>query len=52
VSSPFKRRVTLPDGRVLARAFEGGEFMRSEAQTHIGENIGDTPTEVILIELK
>ena len=49
---PFKRQITLPDGRVLERAFKGGEVMWSEAQTHIGENIGETPTEVIIVELK
>ena len=42
---PFKRQITLPDGRVLDRAFKSGEMTWSEAQTHIGENIGETPTE-------
>jgi beta-alanine degradation protein BauB len=50
--SPFERRIVLPDGRALDRAFEGGEVMWSEAQTHVGENVGDTPTEAIIIELK
>ena len=49
---PFRRQITLPDGRVLEREFKGGEAMWSEAQTHIGENVGDTPTEVIIVELK
>jgi hypothetical protein len=50
--SPFKRVLHLPDGRKLAREFKAGDVMWSDAQTHIGENIGDTPTHVIMIELK
>jgi hypothetical protein len=49
---PFKRRLILPDGRTLEREFKAGDVMWSDAQTHIGENIGDTPTHVIMIELK
>jgi hypothetical protein len=37
---------------VLQREFKGGEVMWSEEQTHIGTNIGDTETKVIMIELK
>jgi len=51
-SGPFKRKITLPDGKVLIREFKTGDVMWSEAQTHIGENIGDTPTHVIMVELK
>jgi hypothetical protein len=50
--SPFKRRLILPDGKGIVREFKAGDVMWSEAQTHIGENIGDTPTHVIMIELK
>jgi beta-alanine degradation protein BauB len=50
--SPFKRTLTLPDGKVLRREFKAGDVMWSEAQTHIGENIGDTPTHVLIVELK
>lgn len=50
--SPFKRSITLPNGKVLQREFKGGEVMWSEAQTHIGTNIGDTETRVLMIELK
>jgi hypothetical protein len=50
--SPFKRSITLPNGKVLQREFKGGEVMWSEEQTHIGANIGDTETKVIMIELK
>lgn len=50
--SPFKRTLTLPDGKVLKREFKTGDVMWSEAQTHIGENIGATPTHVLIVELK
>ena len=50
--SPFERRITLPDGKVLNRSFKSGEVMFSEMQTHIGENVGSTPTHVIMVELK
>jgi hypothetical protein len=50
--SPFKRTLTLPDGKVLRREFKAGDVMWSEAQTHIGENIGETPTHVMIVELK
>jgi beta-alanine degradation protein BauB len=49
---PFKRRITLPDGKVLVREFKAGDVMWSDAQTHIGENIGDTPTHVMMVEMK
>lgn len=49
---PFERRITLPDGKTLDRVFTGGEVMFSEAQTHMGENVGSTPTHVIMVELK
>lgn len=50
--SPFKRTLTLPDGKVIAREFKSGDVMWSEAQTHIGENVGQTPTHVVIVELK
>lgn len=49
---PFKRRIHLPGGKVLTREFKGGETMWSDPQTHIGENVGDTETRVIIVELK
>lgn len=49
---PFKRTLTLPDGKVLTREFKAGDVLWSDAQTHIGSNIGDTPTNVIMVELK
>jgi beta-alanine degradation protein BauB len=50
--SPFRRRIVLPDGKALVREFKAGEVMWSDGQTHIGENVGDTPTHVIMVELK
>jgi beta-alanine degradation protein BauB len=49
---PFKRVIRLPDGKVLTREFKAGDIMWSDAQTHIGENVGTTPTHVIMIEMK
>ena len=50
--SPFRRTITLPDGKVLTREFKAGDMLQSEGQTHIGANVGDTPTHVIMIEMK
>jgi hypothetical protein len=50
--APFERRITLPDGKVLMRKFAAGDVLFSEAQTHIGENVGTTPSHAILVELK
>jgi hypothetical protein len=49
---PFKRRILLPDGKVMMREFKAGDVLYSEAQTHIGENVGSTPTHVIMVEMK
>jgi beta-alanine degradation protein BauB len=50
--APFKRTLTLPDGKVLTREFKAGDTMWSDAQTHIGTNVGETPTHVVIVELK
>jgi hypothetical protein len=50
--SPFKRTLTLADGKVLTREFKAGDTMWSEEQTHIGTNVGETPTHVIIVEIK
>jgi hypothetical protein len=50
--SSFKRTLTLPGGKVLKREFKAGDVMWSDEQTHIGENVGDTPSRVIIVELK
>ncbi len=50
--APFKRKLLLPDGRTIAREFKAGEVIYSPGETHSGENIGSTPTQVIIVELK
>ena len=50
--SAFERTLELPDGKVLRRSFLPGDVMWSDAQTHIGENVGTTPTHVLIVELK
>lgn len=48
----FKRKIHLPDGKVLMREFKAGDVMYSPEQVHIGENVGTSPTHVIMVELK
>jgi len=50
--SSFKRRLTFPDGRKQEVDVKAGSVAWLKAHTHIGENIGDTNTDVILVELK
>ena len=50
--SPFKRKIGLPNGKVIMREFKAGEMLWSDEQTHTGENVGDTPTHVLMIEMK
>ncbi|MGB5354342.1 MAG: hypothetical protein WBN32_12080 [Woeseia sp.] len=50
--APFKRSIILPDGKVLIRQFEKGDVMWSDSQIHVGKNTGETPTHVVLVELK
>ena len=50
--APFKRRLTLEDGRVLTREFKGGDVIYSNGEAHIGENIGTTPTRIVMVEIK
>lgn len=50
--APFQRQLKLPDGKVMRREFQAGDVMYSAAQTHIGENVGSTPTQVVMVELK
>jgi hypothetical protein len=49
---PFKRKLMLPGGKVIMREFKAGDVLYSDAQTHIGENVGETPTHVIMVEMK
>jgi hypothetical protein len=50
--APFKRKLQLPDGKLILREFKAGDVMYSDEQTHLGENTGTTPTHVIMVELK
>jgi hypothetical protein len=49
--SAFRRRLTV-DGATREVALEPGEVRWLDAQSHVGENTGDTPTRVVFIELK
>jgi quercetin dioxygenase-like cupin family protein len=50
--SSFRRRLHFPDGKSRDREFSAGDVMWIPAQTHVGENIGTTDTEVLLVEVK
>jgi hypothetical protein len=50
--SSFKRRLTFPDGRKQEVEVKTGSVGWMKAHMHIGENIGDTNTDVIIVELK
>ena len=49
--SAFRRRL-VADGRQRDVGLAPGQALWLGAQRHHGENIGDTPTHVLLIELK
>jgi quercetin dioxygenase-like cupin family protein len=50
--SPFRRRLIFPDGTVKERDFSPGDVIWMPAQVHTGENIGQTDTDVIIVENK
>ena len=50
--APFKRKLLMPDGRTVMREFKAGDVVYSDGETHIGENVGVTPTHVMLVEMK
>ncbi len=50
--SAFRRKFVLPDGREVVRGVRPGEVAWSQAQSHIGENVGSTDTHVLIVELK
>jgi hypothetical protein len=50
--SDFRRRLHFPDGTTKDREFKSGDVMWVPAQTHVGENIGTTATEVLMVEMK
>ena len=51
VLSDFDRKLIIGDKEVIVRK-TAGEVNWLDAQRHIGENIGDTDTHVIFVELK
>jgi beta-alanine degradation protein BauB len=50
--APFRRQLTFPDGTRRQRIFDTGDLAWMPAQSHIGENIGANPTDVLLVEIK
>ncbi len=50
--SSFKRRLTNAAGESVDVELPEGTTRWLDAQTHSGENIGDTPTHVLFVELK
>lgn len=48
----FQRRLHFPDGTARDRTFQAGDVMWVPAQSHVGENVGATGTEVLLVEPK
>lgn len=50
--SSFRRRLIDDAGESRDVKFEPGYVRWLGAQTHSGENIGDTPTHVLFVELK
>ena len=45
-------RFTLPDGKTVDAVGKKGQVVFTPAQTHNPENTGDTPFDVLVIELK
>ena len=50
--SSFDRRLLGPSGESRDVRLEQGEAHWLDAQTHAGENVGETPTHVVFVELK
>ena len=50
--SSFDRRLVAADGTSRDVALSPGEVRWLDAQTHSGENVGETPTHVVFVELK
>ncbi len=50
--SSFRRRLIFPDGRTREVDVKAGSIEWIKGHIHVGENIGDTNTDVILVELK
>jgi len=49
--SAFRRRLTV-GGQSSDVSLEHGDVRWLDAHSHTGENIGETPTHVIFVELK
>lgn len=47
-----KAKFTSPDGKTSEAAIKAGTVEYEAATTHLPENIGDKPLEVIVVELK
>ena len=52
VLAPFKRKLTLANGRVVNVEQKSGDIRWMPAQSHSGENTGDTETRALFIEFK
>jgi hypothetical protein len=50
--SSFRRRLVNEAGESVEVALPAGMTRWLDAQTHSGENIGDSPTHVLFVELK
>jgi len=50
--SDAKGKFTFPDGKTEDRDFKKGFFGWVPATTHLGENVGDKPFELLQIEMK
>ena len=51
-ATSFKRRLRFPNGQTREVDVKAGDVVYLPAHVHIGENIGTTGTDVILVELK
>lgn len=47
-----KVKFTTPDGKTTEAPAKAGQTMYTPAQTHLPENVGTKPFELILVELK
>jgi quercetin dioxygenase-like cupin family protein len=48
----FRGKFTFPDGRTEEISTKAGETIFVAGEQHLPENLGDTPLELILVELK
>jgi quercetin dioxygenase-like cupin family protein len=45
-------KFTMPDGKTTERHGKAGQALWNPAETHLPENMGDKPLDVVLVELK